>query len=361
MGMRTTLRDRVSPPRTGAVAAAVLAVGLLAAACAAPPTTAGAPSAAATSASTAASAVADTSPSLTPASTDSAVSDTPDPDDTATVTTPPATDTSVSAPPAEPAESTAQSATSEPGPTTTTCPDATATVSAAEPAGEPLVLVVGESTDGDGATRWTRPIDLAVYPGGAAVRPASPGDTGATVPALQWGTVDPCVLGLATTTLTELAGADFGQPTVSDQGTTTITLRPADGTEPRQIAVASLTAGSDSGLDDAQRINRTRLSRALSDLQAAVTGSQPWTPDRVRLIDLGGTPTDPALPWPGAGTIDADLQRSAPACTVLSGPAATAALDALGTGPSTATWSDGQRSVAFTATVLVPGQPGCPE
>lgn len=233
-----------------------------------------------------------------------------------------------------------------------------------EPAGDPVVMVVGETNAWEISTLWSQPVALAVYDGGGAVRPVTAGETGQDVPAMEWGRIDSCRLDDAVAELTDLAIADFGDPTVTDQGTTTVTLR-APGSEPQQIAVYALSidAGSLTDLTAAQLANRQRLTAALTDLQAAVADPQPWTPNRVRLIGLGDAATDDPTPhqWPDSSGIDASLQRTNPDCVTFAGEPATAVLTALGDGSSTATWTDGRRTGSFTATVLVPGQPGCPE
>lgn len=234
-----------------------------------------------------------------------------------------------------------------------------------EPAGDPVVMVVGETNAWEVSTLWSQPVALAVYDGGGAVRPVTAGETGVTVPAMEWGRVDPCRLDAALTELDDLVDADFGDPTVTDQGTTTVTLRAPGSDQPQQIAVYALSidAGSLTDLTAAQLANRQRLTTALADLQSSVSDPQPWTPNRVRLIGLGegGTDEQATYPWPGPDGIDASLERTNPDCVTLAGAPAATVLQRLGTGSSTATWTDGQRSASFTATVLVPGQPGCPE
>lgn len=243
--------------------------------------------------------------------------------------------------------------------------DAAAMDPTPEPAGDPAVMIVAETNAWEGATRWTQPVALAVYPGGGAVRPVTSDETGATVPAMEWGRIDSCRLTSALGELSDLVDADFGEPGVTDQGATTITVRTPDTDQPQQIAVYALSVDPHglTDLTDVQVVNRDRLIAAIDDLQAAVTDPQPWVPDRVRLIGLEDAAGDGQAnhPWPVPAGIDASLQRTNPDCVTLDGQSAVAVLGQLGSGPSTATWTDGQRSVSFTATVLVPGQPGCPE
>lgn len=121
----------------------------------------------------------------------------------------------------------------------------------------------------------------------------TPVDDGATIPAMERGHIDSCHLETALTELTDLTAADFGEPGVTDQGTTTVTFRPDGAAGPQQIAVYALGIGPDSlgDLTDEQLAHRECLAATLDDLQLAVTDAAPWTPDRLRLTTLVGTPS----------------------------------------------------------------------
>lgn len=257
------------------------------------------------------------------------------------------------------------SATTDVDPTGRPSCDGAADLSGPGPVGDPVIMVAGETNAWEIGTLWTRPIALAVYDGGDALRPVTPGDTGGTVPAMERGRIDSCRLETALDELADLTEADFGEPGVTDQGTTTVTFRPVGATGPQQIAVYALSIGPDSlgDLADEQIAQRERLVAALDDLQAGVIGPQPWTPDRVRMIglDKADAGDQNSYPWPGPDTIERSLQRTRPDCVVLEGDPARTALATLGAGASTATWDDGVRPTSLTAAVLVPGQPGCPE
>ncbi|TKV61307.1 hypothetical protein FDO65_06805 [Nakamurella flava] len=233
------------------------------------------------------------------------------------------------------------------------------------PAGDPVIMVSGETNAWNIGTLWTRPVALAVYDSGDAVRPVTPGDDGATIPAMERGHIDSCHLESALAELTDLTTADFGAPGVTDQGTTTVTFRPDGAAGPQQIAVYALGIGPDSlgDLTDEQLAHRERLVAALDDLQSAVVGPQPWMPDRVRMVGLDSAAGDdqPDYRWPGPDSIEQALQRTRPDCVVLEGESARTVLATMGSGASTAKWDDGIRPTSFTAAVLVLGQPGCPE
>ncbi|WP_460604456.1 hypothetical protein [Jatrophihabitans fulvus] len=155
---------------------------------------------------------------------------------------------------------------------------------------------------------------------------------------------------------------DFGDPRITDLGTTAVTFRPGAAPAAKASAYALGYEDDDvTGLDDRQRLLRAELRRFIGRLQDGVTGATAWRPDRVDVRVAEGEPDGSPRPWPGP-----DLSRvlgnvrtnGGPVCGVLTGDDAgrvfTAARDS-----GDITWTDGARTVALVVRALLPGEPAC--
>lgn len=138
------------------------------------------------------------------------------------------------------------------------------------------------------AFRSARPL-VTVYGDGTAFT-AEPGRSPDTVWILRRGHVD----GADLRRLTEraqrsglFAGADFGEPRITDVGTTVATFHPA-GAPARRIAVYALGIDDiDDQLAPIQRAHRAVLRSFLREISGVVRGEREWTPDRVELVGPG--------------------------------------------------------------------------
>ena len=157
---------------------------------------------------------------------------------------------------------------------------------------------------------------------------------------------------------------DFGEPTVSNQGTTTIALHGARGLS--TVHVYAFDPQFENGLTGPQRRARSELAEVVT-AAAALAGDvarSPFTPDQVRVVELrsrgdGGTAVD----WPGPD-LDGFLQPSSTpylglACGTLSGPDAQRAYAAARDNPE-ARWTHEGRIRLLAVVPRLPGAPGCP-
>lgn len=235
-------------------------------------------------------------------------------------------------------------------------PDPTqADVPVPTPTDAPLITVT-QGTNAWIASDLTQPYAIAVYPDGTAIRAEDPGTADEPLPELTIGRIDPCRLGAAAAEFAELAAADLGDPQVTDQGTTTVTVHDPAGDV--VIDVYALGIG-DEYLAAEQRAARQRLTGVIDDLSGAMTQTATWTPDRVR-VSLRGNPTDPTTvaSWPLPGPIDQalDPRGGRAPCGVFGGAEAAAIIAELGSRPAGSSWQDGTQTVVLAVGVLVPGQ-----
>ncbi|MET0866060.1 MAG: hypothetical protein ABWZ98_17140 [Nakamurella sp.] len=234
------------------------------------------------------------------------------------------------------------------------------------PTGQP-VLTVTQGTNSWIANSSTEPYAIAVYADGTAIRAEDDGAYADALPEMTIGRIDLCVLAMVVDDLVELAGADLGDPQVTDQGTTGVSVSGVI-TGGQELAVSAYALGiGDEYVEPAQLAARQQFSSAISTLMDGVQQGRPWTPESLRVTSLGeprGNLADrpPALDWPLGSSIAQVLNEgAAPAlCGQLSGPDAAAVLRVLGSQPSATMWADGQQTLVLAVGVLVPGQPACP-
>ena len=122
------------------------------------------------------------------------------------------------------------------------------------------------------ANRSTEPYAIAVYTDGTAIR-AEDGrqHTPSQLPEMTIGWIDPCLLAETVAEIVELAGADLGDPSITDQGTTTVALS-ATGDRWRGAAHLRYALGvGDEYVEPAQLDARERLSATITTLLDGMT------------------------------------------------------------------------------------------
>jgi|GEM_PF-4124995 len=224
------------------------------------------------------------------------------------------------------------------------------------PSGAPVITVT-QGTNVWIASERTQPYAVAVYPDGTAIRTEDVGSSADPLAILTIGRIDPCALATDTAEIVALAAGDVGEPPMTDQGTTTVTLRQAAG----DVVVAAYALGvGDDSVSVPQKAVRQRLTALIDHLTSAMTDTSEWTPDRLRLTTYG-SPADPtgALQWPLSRSIERTLGRDDPLCAVVTGVDATAVLHGLGAGSASSSWTDGRQTLVLAVGPLVPGQQGC--
>jgi hypothetical protein len=222
------------------------------------------------------------------------------------------------------------------------------------PTGTPLITVT-QGTNSWIASDLTQPYAIAVYPDGTAIRAGDQGILSEPLPEMTIGRLDGCHLQEAVAGIRRLAGVDLGEASVTDQGTTTITLH--DGDADVVLDIYALGVGDEFVQPD-QRAARQQVSALIDNLTTGMTQTSSWTPDRLR-ISVYGTPADltGGTTWPLDGTITTVLdQGGRRPCGVVSGADAAAIRAALGNREVASSWTDGTQTVVLAIGVLVPGQ-----
>lgn len=164
-------------------------------------------------------------------------------------------------------------------------------------------------------------------------------------------------------------GTDFGSPGVTDQTSTTVTLRTGD--TPKQIDVYALDLAYDApegDVTDQQATRREQLLELLAAARELGTADEPYVPDRVRAEMLDPSvvvsPPTSGTPWPGPpfSVFPEPVEGASSSCLVIEGPEAEATYRAAQARPDNSdhAWDlDGDiRTVVLTP--LLPGQEGCP-
>lgn len=213
---------------------------------------------------------------------------------------------------------------------------------------------------------------LTIYGDGRAFRAVAPSDRDhlAAVP-VEVGTVAPddlaaLVAAAEASGLFTAADTDLGDPQVTDLGSEVVRFHGTGAAV--EISAYAFDERFEDDLTDAQQDRRAALRDLLERAEAAATGFEPWTPDRVAVAELdqrssyGGADGDPtAWPGPAFDTFLAPTERyGAAGCGELTGDDATAvwaaALDGSGT-----TWIDGDDQRELVVAALLPGQEPCVE
>lgn len=228
---------------------------------------------------------------------------------------------------------------------------------AARAAALPADQVVFRIRTGDGY--WSRPraafeIPSLVVTGDGAVHAAAP-TTGFASPTVVVNHVAPAeVAGLAAALEGDgLLTRGFGEPAITDHETTTVSVHGAGAAQTATV----YALGADHGLDGTERERREQLREVIDVLAALSVGTQPWSPDRVRVQRLwsDGTPVPGDLPaWPGP-----DLATLPPngGCREVTTGAAELHAAAL-TNPD-AVWSSTEGQSWLAVVPLLPGESAC--
>ena len=251
--------------------------------------------------------------------------------------------------------------TSDPGPTPPVAPppcDNASTVPTTTPTGRPIITVT------QGVNSWianwsVEPLGLAVYADGTVIVAHGTGEAAKPLPDMTIGVVQQCVVDWSAGEIVKLAKLDMGDAGISDQGTTTLTYRPAMGSGAK-ISVYALGVGDEHVLSGKE--NRRHFAAVLDALKVPPANSAAWLPDRVRVVEstLGQASPD-ALKWPGPKRLEATLSdtRGDHRCGVLTGAAAAAVLKTLDGRPVYSQWTDAGKTYGLQVGALVPGQDGC--
>lgn len=248
--------------------------------------------------------------------------------------------------------------------TTSSCPEVALTPGGppvATPAGKPMITVT-QGTNSWVASDLTQPFAVAVYPDGTAIRTEDQGILSEPLPEMTIGRLDECQLQEAVAEIERLAGVDLGEASVTDQGTTTITLHgSADDQAGDDVVLDVYALGiGDELVQEDQRAARQQLTALIDNLTSGMTQTATWTPDRLR-VSVYGTSAEltGSATWPLAGTIATALNQGGRVpCGVFDGADAAAIRAELGSGRAAASWTDGTQTVVLAIGVLVPGQ-GC--
>ncbi len=158
---------------------------------------------------------------------------------------------------------------------------------------------------------------------------------------------------------------DFGAPGVTDQPSTTVTLRAGGALS--QINVYALDI--DHPVDDVsqeQAVRRGELEGLLARARGLADGGEPYVPERVKAVrfDPSAVGDRPAsrLAWPGPpmSAFPAPVDGSVQSCLVIEGDdAATVYAAAARQRPET-TWDADGELQTIVVVPLIPGQEGCP-
>jgi len=224
------------------------------------------------------------------------------------------------------------------------------------PVGSPLITVT-QGTNAWIASPYTQPYDIVVYPDGTAIRTEEPGTMADPLPELTIGRLDSCLVTRAVAEFGVLAQTDLGDPAVTDQGITSVTVHDAAGDV--DIDVYALGIG-DEYVTGEQRASRDQLTALVGELRDGMSQTATWRPDRIRVSVLGN-PTDPdsIATWPLPGSIQDTINGSERVpCEVFDGADAAAIVTELGSRPAGSSWTDGTDTVVLAIGGLVPGQ-GC--
>lgn len=227
------------------------------------------------------------------------------------------------------------------------------------PTGMPVITVT------QGANSWitnwgTEPLALALYADGSGLASDDIGQADKPLAVMRLGYLPSCVLEWAKNELQQLAGADMGDPGITDQGTTVVTYRPVGGAAVK-ISVYALGSGDEYVLSGKE--NRARVAAVLAALRKPFHNAAIWTPDRLKIVAVtapvpsGG----PALVWPAAKSLNDVLvdKMGGQRCGVVSGADAAAVLEALGEHDVYGRWTDAGKVVGLNIGALVPGQDAC--
>lgn len=162
-------------------------------------------------------------------------------------------------------------------------------------------------------------------------------------------------------------GTDFGDPSVTDMASTSVTLWTGD--TPRSVDVYALNFDIEPSMRDVtdeQVERRDRLKDLVAEARALGEDAEPYVPDQVRAnlvspgsqTDAGASPTA----WPGpplAAFPEPAADGPGTSCLVIEGADAAAVSTAAADNPDAVWTIDGEVHQIVTAPML-PGEEGCP-
>ena len=209
----------------------------------------------------------------------------------------------------------------------------------------------------------TEPLSLAAYFDGQVIVTTGTGSWSDPLPKATVGTLDRCRLAGLINQVALLADLPMGQPGVTDQGTTVVTVRGSD-QRVHTISVYAFGLGDEYLPDAASRAHRARLAQALAAVSSARADVHAWTPDRLRLARATFNAELPTHRWPGPGSLtDVAHELAAASCVAVSGEQAHRLVSTLGGDDVLSVWVDGGPESApvsaFAIGLLLPGQPDC--
>lgn len=166
-------------------------------------------------------------------------------------------------------------------------------------------------------------------------------------------------------------GVDFGRPDVEDMPTTEVLLHGNNGV--LELVAYSLGGRFDAELPEEAAVAREELRRLLAAAEALVPIPDPWTPERLRVLQLPDDATfepkpdaDPdaePLPWPGPDLDDLLEDTSegslATGCGEISGARAGTLFEEAADNPLPQWTVDGEVRTVIVV-VLLPGEEACP-
>jgi len=226
------------------------------------------------------------------------------------------------------------------------------------PLGDPIITVT------QGANHWiaywpVEPLALSVYPGGSAIVSHGIGARDQPLPVLARGWLSNSLMDWAQREILAMSTLDMGEPTITDQGTTTLRYTPAVG-DPVTISAYALGLGDDYVSEGEE--NRARFSAVLMALRHPLADAPQWSPTRLRVVQTPlATRSGDTLTWPGPVPLEKVWvgKRGPSRCGVIYGATLRAVLTTLGKRPISSKWSDNEKIIGLQFGPLMPGQKAC--
>lgn len=225
------------------------------------------------------------------------------------------------------------------------------------PTGAPIITVT------TGANSWianhqVEPLSLAVYADGTALSSLGVGTATEPLPAMTIGFIPTCTLDWAKDEIRQLASVQIGQPDITDQGTTQVVYRSGAA----EVKLSAYALGEEEHVMTGKE-GRARLITLLAALRAPLAGAAPWTPDRLRVVEVPAPKASAgaALVWPGTVPLEKVLiqVQGRQRCGAVVGATAAAVLRELDDRNVYSRWTDAGRVTGLDIGVLVPGQETC--
>ena len=226
------------------------------------------------------------------------------------------------------------------------------------PLGDPIITVT------HGANHWignrtVEPLALSIYPGGLAIVSRGTGERDQPLPVLASGWLSNCLIDWAQQEIMSMSILDMGEPTITDQGTTTLRYTPTAG-DPVTISVYALGVGDHHV--SVGKANRARFSAMLTALRHPLDDAPQWSPTRLLVVQTPlATGSADTLTWPGPLPLEKVLvgKRGTSRCGFIYGATLRAVMNTLGKRPIHSKWADDGKIIGLQVGPLVPGQKAC--